>query len=267
MSVSQILQNGRIADQFLPAYVASDVRNPMVADLDGGNYDIKNVATLSVGTASAPTFGIVKIAGNVDATGQVIACAEIGVDSTSNSTGLASDGTNGVMLLFPAAGGSAKVSDKVNEGQIYDTYFNPVPVQTAVEQEIVSAAGPINPAFNNTTIATLALTTIGADKESFMVYIDNLSFTCTTPGVGCQYRVFLATGNGGAYDSTKGCLSYITPVLTNGQTLNSGTLTLNLRSVGVPLTTIYLNVFQVNSAQSGQLTNIACTADVYASIL
>jgi microcystin-dependent protein len=57
MSAAALLDtNGIIQNQYLPSYVSSDVRNPMVANLDGGGFNITNVGAATVGTLNYTTL-------------------------------------------------------------------------------------------------------------------------------------------------------------------------------------------------------------------
>lgn len=60
MSVSNILgPNGKISESYLPAYVASDVRNPMITDLGCAGFNIDGAGSISSGTNMATPLMII----------------------------------------------------------------------------------------------------------------------------------------------------------------------------------------------------------------
>jgi hypothetical protein len=70
MSVQNIFdETGVISGSFLPAYVSSDVRNPMIAPLNGGGFAMTNVGNItSTGTIQGAT---VNSTGGITATGTI----------------------------------------------------------------------------------------------------------------------------------------------------------------------------------------------------
>jgi hypothetical protein len=155
----------------------------------------------------------------------------------------------------------ANVADPVNASDAVPKSYVDAKGGASHKQFVVSEPAPPAPIFNHTTMATLDVS--GMSGNLFTLYFNNINGSLSTGGQGCAYDVYISETLNGVFDSTKGCLKWNSGVVTNGNQLNSGAVTMLYVGSSQP-SALYINVFQTNSAQSGVITNLNFTVDVVA---
>lgn len=130
---------------------------------------------------------------------------------------------------------------------------------TQRKQTIINPFTTPFPQFGNKTIVTFNMLGFQGSNQ-FILYFNNIKGTMNTPGTALAYDIFLSNTIDGAFDPSNGSIKFNTGVITNGQTFNSGPLTLFFSSANP--SSLHLNIIQTNQNQSGNMVSFGFTVDM-----